>query len=69
MADPLDALPRTITCVDCGGTCHLLSVSEAGEPGVNVDTVADDVIVAAYRCEDCHDRWDLEFRRDELDPA
>ena len=45
-------IPETITCVDCGGTAHritFLSVEEPPEPG--------DVI--AYRCQDCHDRWDV----------
>lgn len=43
--------PPTITCVDCGGTCHLLShePEEGFAPG---DAVA-------YRCEDCNDRWDI----------
>lgn len=44
--------PATIICVDCGGTCHLLSTrapDEVWEPGD----------VAAYRCGDCHDRWDI----------
>jgi hypothetical protein len=41
----------TITCVDCLGTCHLISFEppEGWEPG--------DVLV--YRCADCLDRWDL----------
>ena len=46
-------VPETITCVDCGGRCHLLTrVDDTGRfwPG---DLVA-------YRCEDCMDRWDLE---------
>lgn len=40
-----------IICVDCGGRCHLLSYQPEGgfEPGD----------VAAYRCADCLDRWDL----------
>lgn len=43
-----------ITCIDCGGRCHLLTMPrEDGnwEPG---DWVA-------YRCEDCLDRWDLQL--------
>ena len=43
---------ETITCVDCGGVCHLLShppPDEEFEPG--------DVV--AYRCRDCLDRWDV----------
>ncbi|MCU0270954.1 MAG: hypothetical protein MUF83_20235 [Acidimicrobiales bacterium] len=49
--------PRTITCVDCGGTAHLISYEpdEGWEPGD----------VAAYRCEDCNDRWDIELSADE----
>lgn len=44
--------PATIICVDCGGTCHLISFLDEDappEPGV----------VVAYRCEDCNDRWDM----------
>ena len=49
--DNPDALPATIVCVDCGGTCHrVLPPMDGGDrPG--------DVV--AYRCEDCLDRWDL----------
>jgi hypothetical protein len=43
--------PETITCVDCGGICHLLTVVEPDEGA--------DEMVAAYRCEDCLDRWDM----------
>jgi hypothetical protein len=43
--------PETITCVDCGGTCHLLTVMEPGE--------GSDEMIVAYRCEDCLDRWDM----------
>ena len=41
----------TITCVDCGSRCHLISFEpeEGWQPG--------DIV--AYRCEDCLDRWDL----------
>lgn len=49
---PSAGVPDTITCVDCGGTCHLLShppPDEAFHPG--------DVV--AYRCTDCRDRWDV----------
>ena len=51
-------VPEIITCVDCGGTCHLLTVmeDEDGNPQV-----------AAYRCEDCHDRWDIELGEPEDD--
>ncbi len=48
-----------IICVDCGGRAHLISFAphegwEAGD-------------VAAYRCEDCLDRWDLVLEDDEFD--
>ena len=54
---PTGGAPATIVCVDCGGTCHLLShVPEEGfAPG--------DVV--AYRCEDCRDRWDIVLELDE----
>ncbi|NOY56212.1 MAG: hypothetical protein GXP34_09530 [Actinobacteria bacterium] len=44
-------MDETITCVDCGGTAHLISYppEEGFEPG--------DILV--YRCEDCLDRWDI----------
>ena len=48
VADP----PETITCVECGGTAHLISYlpeDEAVEPGTPI----------AYRCSDCADRFDL----------
>ena len=44
--------PTTITCVDCGGTCHLLTTPPPDDPFQPGDVVA-------YRCEDCRDRWDL----------
>lgn len=51
--DPgLDALvPAVITCVDCGGRAHLLTIWDESPP------VAGDL--ATYRCADCRDRWDL----------
>ncbi len=52
MADPYPAVPDTIVCVDCGGTCHLLSTPPPDDPFEPGDVVA-------YRCEDCMDRWDL----------
>lgn len=57
----MKALP-TIDCIDCGGTCHLLSYpDENGEfhPGE----------VVAYRCEDCLDRWDLVMPDEEDEQA
>ncbi len=57
--------PETITCIDCGGVCHLLSVrddaaaAEPGDPGTGT-------VIAAYRCEDCNDRWDVELAEEDL---
>ena len=48
--------PPTITCVDCGGVCHLLSFPD---PDVETGFRAGDIV--AYRCEDCLDRWDVEL--------
>ncbi|MDX1468356.1 MAG: hypothetical protein R3258_03355 [Acidimicrobiia bacterium] len=50
-------LPETITCVDCGGTAHLISflpVDEEPEPETPV----------AYRCSDCLERFDVIFDSD-----
>jgi hypothetical protein len=53
--------PRsTIVCVDCGGRCHLL-----GYPPEDDAWEVGDIV--AYRCEDCHDRWDLELTDDDLE--
>ena len=50
--------PKTIVCVDGGGTCHLLAHPETEfDPGDPV----------AYRCADCVDRWDLVMADDEDD--
>ena len=53
-------IPTTIVCVDCGGTCHLISYEpdEGFEPG--------DIV--AFRCADCLDRWDIELAAEDLDP-
>ena len=58
MAKPEPGVPERIVCVECGGTCHLLSYTpdEGHEPG--------DVI--AYRCADCGDRFDIELTEDDL---
>ncbi len=49
-------VPLTIECVDCLGTCHRLPREPEGgfEPGA----------VIPYRCEDCLDRWDIQFGDD-----
>ena len=44
--------PEQIVCVDCGGTCHLLSYPPPDEEFAPGDVVA-------YRCSDCNDRWDI----------
>lgn len=51
---------RTIVCIDCGGTAHLLS--HADEDGQFVPGE-----IVSYRCEDCMDRWDLVLPVDEDD--
>ena len=53
------AVPQTITCVDCGGLCGLISYApdegfEAGD-------------IVAYRCRDCLDRWDMELTADDIE--
>lgn len=50
-------VPDTIVCVDCGGTCHLLTPPFEDESG-RIGFSPGDIV--AYRCEDCLDRWDLE---------
>jgi DNA-directed RNA polymerase subunit RPC12/RpoP len=49
--------PATIVCVDCGGRCHLLT--HEGEDGWDVGQVV------TYRCEECHDRWDVELTEED----
>ena len=48
---------QTITCVECGGTAHLITEPPEGgfEPG--------DILV--YRCADCLDRWDVVYEEPE----
>ena len=52
------AAPPRIVCVDCGGTCHLLSAPP--EEGF----AAGDVV--AYRCGDCLDRWDVVLTEEDV---
>jgi hypothetical protein len=53
--EPLE-VPESITCVDCGGICHLLTTPfEDADGGVGFRP--GDVV--AYRCSDCLDRWDI----------
>jgi predicted nucleic acid-binding Zn ribbon protein len=42
----------TITCVECGGTAHLISYLPDDEP-------LEDGFPVAYRCADCLERFDL----------
>jgi hypothetical protein len=46
-------VPRTIVCIDCGGTCHRLPFED---PELGWD--AGDLVT--YRCADCADVWYLE---------
>jgi len=50
--------PEQIVCVDCGGTCHLLTRPFVEEDGTEGFLPGD---IVAYRCEDCLDRWDIEL--------
>ncbi|MDG2113410.1 MAG: hypothetical protein P8N02_12445 [Actinomycetota bacterium] len=50
--------PEIITCVDCGGRCHLISYPDPDEGFRPGDIVA-------YRCADCLDRWDIELTDDD----
>lgn len=50
--------PATIVCVDCGGTCHLLSRPSEGDDG-HIGFRPGDIV--SYRCSDCRDRWDVEL--------
>ncbi len=56
--DPTDGpfVPESIQCVDCGGTCHLLTPPYRDEDG-GVGFEEGDVV--SYRCSDCLDRWDI----------
>ncbi len=49
--------PESIICVDCGGTCGLLTRPPVDEEDRSVGFRPGDVV--AYRCADCLDRWDI----------
>lgn len=49
--------PQSIVCVDCGGTCGLLTRPATDDDGNPVPFGIGDVV--AYRCADCLDRWDV----------
>jgi len=50
--------PEHIICVDCGGTCHLLTPPFDDGEGASGFRSGD---IVAYRCSDCLDRWDIEL--------
>ncbi|HEX7100074.1 MAG TPA: hypothetical protein VF377_12630 [Acidimicrobiia bacterium] len=50
--------PESITCVDCGGACHLITYLPEDEP-IEPGTVL------SYRCADCNDRWDVVWEPEE----
>ncbi|MEA3077340.1 MAG: hypothetical protein QOF60_2248 [Actinomycetota bacterium] len=50
--DDEELAPANITCIDCGGRCHLLTIFDDENPPMPGDLIT-------YRCEDCLDRWDL----------
>ncbi len=54
-------IPTEIACVDCGGTCHLISYAPPDEPFEAGDVVA-------YRCAQCNDRWDMELSDEDVEP-
>lgn len=54
MSDPAS----TITCVDCGGTAHLISYLPSDEP-------LEEGYPIAYRCADCMERFDVVWVDDE----
>ena len=54
-ADEVWEPEESITCIDCGGTAHLITHL----PGPEEEPLrSGDVLV--YRCSDCMDRWDIE---------
>jgi hypothetical protein len=52
VSDRAAGTPETIVCVECGGTCHLLSHPPPDDPFEPGDVVA-------YRCADCLERFDI----------
>lgn len=48
----VELMPREITCVDCGGRAHLLTIVTEEQPLLPGQ-------IATYRCSDCRDRWDI----------
>jgi hypothetical protein len=58
VTDPSGFPPATLTCVDCGGSLHLLTLLDPDWP-----PAPDDVF--AYRCDSCLERFDLVFESDD----
>ena len=46
-------VPKTIMCIDCLETAHLISHYDEEDPWQPGDVVV-------YRCSGCGDRWDVE---------
>jgi hypothetical protein len=57
----LSGPPETFTCVDCGGTAHLISF-------LPEDTPIEPGTPLAYRCADCMERFDVVWEDDDDDP-
>ncbi len=53
-----------ITCIDCGGRAHLLTLPRVDEEDIDAAIWQPGDIVA-YRCEDCLDRWDIVLADDD----
>ena len=56
-----------ITCIDCGGRAHLLSLPSL-DPEATSAAMWQAGDIVAYRCEDCLDRWDLVLEDDDSEP-
>ena len=50
--DGAEVMPSEITCVDCGGRAHLITIVTEEQPLLPGQ-------IATYRCSDCRDRWDI----------
>ena len=55
-----------ITCIDCGGRAHLLTLPSLDPEATNAE-IWQPGDIAAYRCEDCLDRWDIVLEDDETE--
>ena len=55
-----------ITCIDCGGRAHLLTVTQHDPEEVGAQQWFPGDIVS-YRCEDCLDRWDIVLDDDAIE--